>query len=368
MMRPMIRRALWILFPVLPGLANPANAQEDPAQPAQQWRSANQSAGGVFAARSQRTAAEREAITEGLKWLAEHRVDGHWIGADAEDQRTAVLVTGVAMLAMLGDGNTMRSGPHKDPLKTAVVWYRDLLNANDTFLPKDRDDAVVHAIATTALGEAFLLSNYKLLQPHFARSIVPMQQRRLPSGAFAAAGQRADVLLSLWSQLGQMTAEYSGVSAPVAKDGLAAWLASDEAARLPERSLLPTIAMPGADLELRHEQTAARLLLTCFVEDTPGKPDAAATDAVRDRPRKWNKGVSLHEWFCASHLLHQVGTAEHVDKVLAPLLAGQVREGPNAGSWDPIDLCGEAGGRAWSTAMAVMTLQARQRYAKVEKR
>jgi hypothetical protein len=47
----------------------------------------------------------------------------------------------------------------------------------------------------------------------------------------------------------------------------------------------------------------------------------------------------------------------------AALLALQCRDGPAAGSWDPIDAWGEDGGRVYATAMNVLALQARYRVA-----
>ena len=79
------------------------------------------------------------AIELGLEWLKKHQdEDGKW---DADDFAKHdvdgepcdgpgnpvhdVGVTGLALLAFLGDGSNLRSGPYKDVVKKAVRWLRE---------------------------------------------------------------------------------------------------------------------------------------------------------------------------------------------------------------------------------------------------
>ena len=44
------------------------------------------------------------------------------------------------------------------------------------------------------------------------------------------------------------------------------------------------------------------------------------------------------------------------------LVAGQEQEGAERGSWDPVDVWGEPGGRVASTALATLSLQSYYRF------
>ena len=78
------------------------------------------------------------AVDRGLAWLAKHQdADGRWdcdgfMKHDGASDRCDgagrpaydVGATALALLAFLGDGNSVRSGEHRDVVKRAVVWLR----------------------------------------------------------------------------------------------------------------------------------------------------------------------------------------------------------------------------------------------------
>jgi hypothetical protein len=51
--------------------------------------------------------------------------------------------------------------------------------------------------------------------------------------------------------------------------------------------------------------------------------------------------------------------------VVKALVTGQSRRGAADGSWDPIGVWGEVGGRVYATAMATMTLQTPYRFSRL---
>ncbi len=373
MMLPMPR----ILSAVAPFLLLGALVAQEPepapkAEPAfgGGWNSAvglGGGAGGRFGLRGKPLPGDTGvAIKAGLTWLGAHGEGRRWSGADPEDQATALSVTSLVVLAMLGDGSTLRSGPWREPIKTGVAHIRSHQREDGAFLPARSGDVIGHALATTAIGEAYVLSNYKLLQGNVNKALAWLDVGRGADGTFPLVVEgKSDAVATLWGRWARMTGEFGGVVKDDAHlHGIGKWLDSDDADRLLQRSLLSVTVAPGSDLELRHELDAVKLLLDVFVSDKAEAVDAVKVGKVRDRKREWKQGVDLHEWMCAGHLLQQLGTAEDVDKVITPLLSGQRGDGEHAGSWDPIDLCGDTGGRAWTTAMAVLTLQSKQRYAK----
>ena len=54
-----------------------------------------------------------------------------------------------------------------------------------------------------------------------------------------------------------------------------------------------------------------------------------------------------------------------MNRIAAALASYQVQDGEDKGSWDPIGAWAEVGGRTWTTAMAVLTLEAPHRYDKL---
>jgi rhamnogalacturonyl hydrolase YesR len=65
----------------------------------------------------------RETIKRGLEWLAkEQKKDGHW-GANGDQYPVAM--TGLAGVALLMEGSTIREGKYKDNIKRAVDWLME---------------------------------------------------------------------------------------------------------------------------------------------------------------------------------------------------------------------------------------------------
>jgi hypothetical protein len=62
----------------------------------------------------------REVVHKGLEWLAkqQHR-DGHW---EAPGSQFATAMTGMAGIALLAEGSTIREGKYKDHIRRAADW------------------------------------------------------------------------------------------------------------------------------------------------------------------------------------------------------------------------------------------------------
>ena len=92
----------------------------------------------------------------------------------------ALLIVG-ALLAFLGDGSTMRSGPYKNVVKKAVKWLRKQQGPNGLFGTAASHDFVYdHAIASYAMCEAFGLSKYTVLRENAQGGINYLESHRNP--------------------------------------------------------------------------------------------------------------------------------------------------------------------------------------------
>mgnify|MGYP001816021929 CR=1 FL=1 len=101
--------------------------------------------GGRFGGRKNLRAAGgrgvEQALVDGLEWLKNHQsIDGYWdvdnfmhnnamgrsCSCDGPGQEIHdVGMTGLGLLAFLGDGNTTRQGPYKEVVARGVNWLRD---------------------------------------------------------------------------------------------------------------------------------------------------------------------------------------------------------------------------------------------------
>ena len=144
---------------------------------------------------------------------------------------------------------------------------------------------------------------------------------------------------------------------------------------------LPMI-LPGFWMATRGRRAAA-WCRACTDRLTPGammppsKPPSAPTTSkvvtraaksLLRKPPKWGKRhTDYYYWLLGSQSLHQHGGTYAVKwrtSLEAALLKNQRTDGSFAGSFDPISVWGEDGGRVCTTALAVLSLQSTYRYAR----
>ena len=136
------------------------------------------------------------AIDLGLKWLKDHQDEnGKWDcdgfmkhdkeGPPCDGAGNAVHdvgISGLALLAFLGDGSTMKTGPYKDNVKRAVKWLRKQQDMNTGLFGTNasHDFLYSHAIATYALCEAQGLSRSAVLKKNAQKGINYLETHRNP--------------------------------------------------------------------------------------------------------------------------------------------------------------------------------------------
>src|SRR5262249_54428342 len=140
------------------------------------------------------------AVRMGLVWLQRHQdEDGRWDADDFMKHDTSgepcdgpgnatedVGVTGLALLAFLGDGSTMRVGPFKGEVRRGVEWLQRQQDLTSGLIgsPSSRDAMYCHAVATLALCEAYGLSRHPPLQKHAQRAIDYILAARNPAAVW----------------------------------------------------------------------------------------------------------------------------------------------------------------------------------------
>ncbi|MGK0201015.1 MAG: hypothetical protein ACI89X_001425 [Planctomycetota bacterium] len=339
------------------------------------------------------------AIGAGLNWLAKHQdKNGRWDadgfmkhdtdGTACDGPGSAVHdigVTGLAMLAMLGDGSTMRAGPYKNQLKLAVKWLRDQQGQDGRFGSNASHDYIYdHAIATYAMCEAYGLSDYKLIKKSAQKGINYLESHRNHYSVWRYQPRDNDNDLSVtsWCLMAYKSAEFFDLQVNKGAIKLCATyidlLTSPDGRHGYTKQGEGSSRMPGDHstkfpIDKCETLTAAGLFCRYFIGQSPkSKPimkDAA--NLLVSKPPRWDTvagTIDHYYWYYGSHAMFQAG-GHHWKTwnmhLKAALLPTQFKVGNQAGSWDPAGVWGEQGGRVYSTAMSVLSLESYYRYSRL---
>ncbi len=343
------------------------------------------------------TAPTARAIEAGLRWLVSHQdTDGKWdvdefMKHDPGGDRCTgggspvhdIGITGLALLALLGEGNTTVNGPYKEAVASGV----DFLLAQQQSEGTDRgligvaapmDYIYDHLFATYALVEAYGLSRSAELAAAAKAAVARIERHRHKEFAwrYKVQGKAPDtpVTVLAWFVL-RSAQEFGlsidkshagiiekwldhataadGVTGYAGKGGSSSRLPGEHAANFPVANA-PTITAAAL---------ACRFMLGLRLDEQPVMAQQAALVLAHPPAMK-----DLYYWYYGSLAMRQVGGAgwtRWAKAVRGRLLPLQCRKGSARGSWDPDSVWGEEGGRIYSTAMAVLVLQAEYRYAQL---
>jgi len=392
----------------------PADSARESAFQSDQWTSAVGGGGGAGGRYVGRAAGGKksggggksspEAIDAGLQWLKDHQdEDGKWDSDQfmKHDDPTSescdgpgsavhdIGVTGLALLAFLGDGSTMRSGIYKDTVKRGVIWLRSQQQENGLFgTNTSRDFIYDHAIASYAMCEAFGLSNSQLLRDVAQKGLDYLESHRNPGAVWRYQPRDGDNDTSVtgWCIMAYASGEFFGLD--VNQEALqccATWLdqISDATGLHGYRTRgEPSSRKPGGNHAARYPpdkgaaMTAVGLFCRCFLNQDPrDKPVMkAAADLIAARPPVWDEqggSIDHYYWYYATYALFQMGGTHWTEwqkKLESAVVKHQHRDRTRKnlyGSWDPKCAWGEDGGRVYSTAILTLTLEAYYRYTRL---
>ena len=119
--------------------------------------------------------------------------------------------------------------------------------------------------------------------------------------------------------------------------------------------------------------TGVGLLTRTFLGQTPDEFPVMKTHGdlmLRSLP-EWDvkgKTIDMYYWYYATYAMYQLG-GEHWRKwkkaMQTAILPNQRKDGDYDGSWDPVGPWGYQGGRVYSTATMVLTLEVFYRYSRL---
>lgn len=340
-----------------------------------------------------------KANDDALKWLAAHQSsDGSWdcdgfsdqcgsVGAGvcngAGESVHDVGVTGLALLAFLGAGNTTLRGDYRDNVTTGVRWLERQQEPDSGLIGDKIGHAFLynHSIATLALCEAYYFSKTPTRKRAAQQAINYISRARNPYGAWRydvpPVGDN-DTSITGWMVFALKAAQDAGLTVdPQAFVGALSFFeeVTDPATG---RTGYDTIGSPSSRVtglndhfttEGTESMTAVSLLSRIFMGEDPKRSELLSRQA--DLLRKASPDADLcdmYYWYYGTYAMFQVG-GKHWrswSAAMKPAIVDSQRhDGEFNGSWDPSGAWGYSGGRVYSTAMMALCLQVHYRYARV---
>ncbi|MEM7516486.1 MAG: prenyltransferase/squalene oxidase repeat-containing protein [Planctomycetota bacterium] len=343
--------------------------------------------------------AERDAA---LRWLVAHQSpEGYWDADGFTDHcghigngvcdgtgeaKNDVGATGLALLALLGGGNTTRGGAHKDAVVRCVKWLCDRQDPDTGLIADPLGKSFVYdqAIATLALCETYYISKSPLLRIRAQRAINWVSRARNPYGAWRydvppTGGN--DTSVTGWMVMALKSAEDSGLQIDTeAYHGARTWFdeVTDPATA---RTGYDSIGSASARIDGLNDHyptdgeamTAVSLLCRILMGEDPKENDLLErqADLLLHTLPEWDPdgfGCDMYYWYYGSYAMFQMGGVHwrRWSKALKTAAVDTQRtDGDRAGSWDPIGPWGWSGGRVYSTALMALCLEAYYRKARV---
>jgi hypothetical protein len=340
------------------------------------------------------------SVGNGLTWLRKHQDPAGFWDCDGFPSRCEqnlcdgkggalndVGATALATLAFLGAGNTITTGADRNVVRSALRWMQSVQDADDGCVGTKAGQHFMygHALATLALVEGFHLSRVPNLRAPAQRALDFVSRARNPYAAWRYAyppdGDN-DVSVTGWMLFALFAGRDAGLQVD---DGAIAqgmnWVRSmadpvtgrtgyHEKGSPPARE---PDAMDRWPAERSESMTACALLLDCFDGADSASADAArrADLVLAQRPR-WDESagsIDYYFWYYGSYAMWQVGGRpwdQWQKALLDTVVNHQRKEACELGSWDPqVDPWGREGGRVYSTAINVLSLQVYYRHAQL---
>lgn len=324
-----------------------------------------------------------DSVKLGLKWLAEHQeYDGHWDCKKYGGGDNDPAVTGLAVLAFLGAGNSTKIGKYRDNVKRAISWLMSQ-QTKDGLVGKYRYETGITAMA---LAEAYGMSDDRIIKESAQRCINVIVKGQCPSGGwdYSPNSIRVDTSVTGWMVMACKSAKISGLDVPyeVFEKALAYMQKATQitnnngygGASVSYSTNAPTLdAVVAGGGSTRMTAVA----LTCFQFLGRDKNDAASLACANQIIADGLPSIEtfdLYRWYYASLGLFQLGfKSEYWKKWNEPtkeaLLKAQIKIGTvqeSKGSWDTA-IEQSHGKDQWSrvgeTALACLLLEIYYRYA-----
>jgi hypothetical protein len=340
-------------------------------------------------------------VNAALDWLAAHQdANGGWdadgfMKHDPAGDRTDgpgyanhdIGVTGLALLAFLGNGHTMTRGTHKEVVRRGIRWLTREQDRESGLFGEEIGHAFLydHAIATLAMCETYYLDKSTVLKAKVQRAMNYISRARNPYGVWGYSvppDGTNDTSVTGWMVLAMKSAEDAGLRVDrEAFTAAAQWfdeMTDPGTGRVGYREVgSASSRVSGMNdhfpVEKGEALTSVALLCRFFLGQDPATEPVMSqhADLILGALPRWDPegfGCDMYHWYYGSYAMFQMG-GEHWRrwrKAMEPaVIKSQRKDGAARGSWDPVGPWGEPGGRIYATATMALCLEAYYRYGRI---
>ncbi len=330
---------------------------------------------GALVKREGGTSFTEAAVTRGLKWIARHQnANGSWSlhrfsqspqckgrCKGEANLRSDVAATAMALLPMLGAGQTHLTGQYTDEVFGGLKWLIDQQASDGDLRDGGGGRMYSHGQAAIVLCEAYGLTGDEQLREAAQKSLDFIVWAQHEKGGWRyEPGEPADTSVVGWQLMALRSGQMAKLNIPSPTFGLVdQYLDSAQTdyqggqyAYMPGRR--PTYTMSAEALLCRQ--------YLGWPKDHQGI-ETGVKHLLKSLPHR-NK-PNIYYWYYATQVMHHVGGKSWKrwnDKMRVVLTSMQEKRGHEAGSWDPRGKFANAGGRLYMTSLAVCTLEVYYRH------
>jgi hypothetical protein len=322
---------------------------EAAVQAAMQWMSANQGEDGRWDCSLHGGGREMQTL-------------GHDRGGAGAEADTAI--TGLAILAYLGAGQTHADGLHAASVRRGLEFLVRTQAADGNLAGNAELFARMycHGMATLALSEAYGMTGDSGLRPYLERALgyTVRAQHPVTGGWRYQPGDDGDTSQLGWQLMALHSAQLAGLPIPAAtRAGMIRFLNSVTTG--PQRGLASYRPRTSPSRTMTAEALVCRMFLGVKQEE------AAIREAVAYLLQETPQGGPFNEyyWYYATLALFQLqgdGWEAWNGALQQRLLESQETSGTLAGSWPTNTVWGGYGGRVYTTAMNALCLEVYYRH------
>ena len=326
------------------------------------------------------SAQTEQAVAAALEWLAKSQnKDGRWdpsrteggrenraLGHDRQGAGSQADsgITSLAVLSFLASGHSHLEGQYRETVQNGLE-YLISQQQTDGCLAGDATlyaKMYCHSMTLLALSEALALTGDSRLVHAVQRGVdytVKAQNRTDGSWRYQP-GDPGDMSQFGWQVLALHSAELGGVHVPQrSKDLMKKFLERSTSGKSKGLASYRSGEGPNATM------TAEALVCRYFLNGDVGQltTEEAANYVSREMPSSHH--MNFYYWYYGTMAMYHAGGDSWDQwnrRLQDTLLTTQVRQGSEAGSWQPNGIWSSYGGRVYSTSMAALSLQVYYRY------
>ena len=330
------------------------------------------------------SAESEAAVQAALEWLAANQsADGRWdadrFGAGHESAvlgqnrqgagaKADTAMTGLALLAFLGAGNTHQHGQYAQNVRRGLEFLIASQGKDGNLAGEAETYAYMycHGMATFALCEAYAMSGDQRLEAPAKAAINYTLGGQIKSTGgwryrqIESPGEQGDTSQLGWQWMALKSAELAGIDVPPsARDGVARFLTQVSSGANGGKASYRPGERPTRTMTA--EALVCRQFLACRAR-VPRQPKQRLSCRKNCPTRRRS---ILYYWYYGTLSMYQLQGPywDRWNQAMQNTLVNKQRtDGDAAGSWDPECIWGGYGGRVYSTAMSALCLEVYYRY------